>query len=773
MTQDIKMIPKTQKRIFIRIFGAVQGVGFRPFVYNLAKENNLFGWVKNSNQGISIEAEGEYVDLQNFLLLLEQKRPSHSSIQSLEASFLDPIGYKEFEIKESSEAGDVSAFVMPDIATCPNCLREVFNPLDRRYRYPFINCTNCGPRFSITRKLPYDRERTSMKSFDMCPECRSEYEDPKNRRFHAEPNACPKCGPQVELIDREGNFIANKDEAVQRAVQLIQKGKIIAIKGLGGFHLVTNACLDEAVINLRERKERDEKPFAVMMPTVSMTKFYCEMSLLEERLLLSSVAPIVLLNLKKNITAPFQLSSEIAPRNPYLGVMLPHTPLHHLLARQIGFPIIATSGNISEEPIITDNSEAFSKLGKVADFFLMHDRPILTHVDDSLARIIKEREFIIRRSRGYAPLPIHLEKNVPEMIAFGAHIKNTVAVSKNKEVFISQHIGDLGSFETFKTFKEVILKFKELYNLAPTEKVCDIHPDYKSTQFAKEEGGSLKYVQHHLSHVFSCMAENQVKPPFLGVAWDGTGLGFDGAIWGGEFFNIKEKEFRRVAAFDYFKLPGSEKAVKEPRRSGLGLLYKAFGESVFDMEDLDLLGSFSGEELKVLKEMLKKDLKSPLTSSVGRIFDGVSAILGICQISNFEGQGAMELEYSISDSKTDETYPFNIKNNTDKKEMDTDFIIDWVPAVRTIVEDVKSKIKVCEIARKFHNTLSKIIVDIALLRDEKKVLLTGGCFQNKYLLEKTIEMLEEKKVKVYWHQRVPTNDGGISLGQIVGASLCV
>ena len=583
----------------------MQGVGFRPFVFRLAEELKLAGWVNNSPQGVFIEVEGPRATLENFLLRLETEKPPRSFIQSLESSWLDAVGFKKFEIRESETGGGKTALVMPDIATCPDCLREIFDPKNRRHRYPFTNCTNCGPRFSIIESLPYDRANTSMKQFAMCPQCQAEYDDPRNRRFHAQPNACPVCGPRLELLEcgvgsplskREHvRALQASDDALLAAAKAIRAGKIVAVKGIGGFHLMVDARNEAAVKRLRERKHREEKPFALMFPSLESVKAVCEVSPLEERLLRSPEAPIVLL---RRVKSQIQISNlklpEVAPGNPNLGVMLPSNPLHHLLMAELGFPVVATSGNLSDEPICTDEREALERLGGIADVFLVHNRPIVRHVDDSIVRVMLGREMVLRRARGYAPLPIHrLKRSLKSrtsdssncskpILAVGAHLKNSVALSVGNQVFISQHIGDLETEPANTAFRRVIADFEKLYDAKPEIIAADLHPDYLSTKFAKltakrrsrgkrTVAGRRPHVvgvQHHIAHVLSCMAENEIGPPALGVSWDGTGYGLDGTIWGGEFFQIADSKVERIAHLRPFRLPGGDKAVREPRRAG-------------------------------------------------------------------------------------------------------------------------------------------------------------------------------------------------------------
>jgi len=743
------------------IRGAVQGVGFRPFVYRLAKELNLTGWVHNNGQGVFIEVEGIGASLRNFLLRIEREKPPRAIIQSMEFSFLDAVGYSGFVIRKSEEAGAKSALILPDMAPCEHCLVDLFSPRNRRFRYPFTNCTNCGPRFSIIQELPYDRPHTAMKAFAQCPACQKEYDDPADRRFHAQPNACPACGPQIELWDDEGNALVSGDAAMRRVAEEIRAGRIIALKGLGGFQLICDARDELVVKRLRKRKHRAEKPFALMYPSLALARRDCHVSQLEERLLLSPEAPIVLLARWSPPLAP-----SIAPGNPTLGVMLPSSPLHHVLLRDLGFPIVCTSGNLSDEPICIDEHEAVRRLDGIADYFLVHNRPIVRPIDDSVVRVVRGREMVLRRSRGYAPLPVHLKQPGPPILAVGAHLKNTVALSVGNEAFISQHIGDLETSEAHTAFGKIAGDLPRLYDVAPEIIACDLHPDYLSTKFATElatqTDAVVHPVQHHWAHILACMAENEVPFPALGVAWDGTGFGTDGTIWGGEFLLAREDGFERVAHMRQFRLPGGEAAIKQPRRSALGVLYEMGGLKALDQTDLAPVRDFESSELGVIRQMLAKDMHSPTTSSVGRLFDAVAALTGLRQESTFEGQSAMELEFAVH-SCVAESYDFDIKSTAPS-------IIDWRPMFEQIVAEVRDGVETGVIAAKFHNTLVEIIVSVARHTGETRVVLSGGCFQNRYLTERTVQRLLETGFRPYWHQRVPTNDGGISLGQIVDAS---
>ncbi len=745
-----------RRRLKIIARGAVQGVGFRPFVYRLATELDLKGWVINSAQGVFIEIEGAPDVLAAFAQRLRAEKPVRAIIQSCESSELDALGYDRFEIRESTDEGGKSALILPDLATCDDCRREIFDPCDRRFRYPFTNCTNCGPRFSIIEALPYDRANTSMKKFAMCADCAREYRDPGDRRFHAEPTACPVCGPELQLWNSLGETMATADDALRQAAAQIRAGKIVVLKGLGGFQLLVDARNHDAVLILRARKQREEKPFAVMFPPLDQVRACAQVTELEEMLLTSPEAPIVLLRR----TADGDLSPAVAPGNPNLGVMLPYTPLHHLLLLELNFPVVATSGNLSDEPICIDEDEALERLRGLADFFLVHDRPIVRHVDDSIVRLMAGREMLLRRARGYAPLPITLKSPQKTVLALGAHLKNCVALSVERNVFVSQHIGDLATQEAHDAFTRATADLPRLYDAHPDLIAHDLHPEYLSTKHALQLPGQKLGVQHHWAHIASCMAENELEPPLLGIAWDGTGYGTDATIWGSEFFLVEENSCRRVAHFRTFRLPGGEAAVREPRRSALGLLHEMFGEELWERPEV--AAHFTSAELKTLRGMLRKNVNSPLTSSAGRLFDGVAALAGLRPRSTFEGQAAMELEFAVVRG-SEESYPFTLRETKP-------LVIDWEPALRALLEDRRQSIEPGLIAARFHNMLVDAILAVARHFDQPKVALSGGCFQNRYLTERVIDQLRAAGFRPYWPQRIPPNDGGIALGQVWAAT---
>ena len=813
MTTIDPTAPAKSTRLKLAVRGAVQGVGFRPFVHRLATKLGLTGWVNNSSQGVFIEVEGQRVALDQFLLRLETEKPPRSFIQSKETTWLAAGGYQNFEIRASEPGGDKTTFVLPDIATCPDCLREILDSANRRYHYPFTNCTNCGPRFSIIEALPYDRANTSMKSFGMCPACQAEYEDPNDRRFHAQPNACLGCGPQLELWPGDsGNSsrrndpepprrLAHGHDALRAAAHVIRCGQIVAVKGIGGFHLLVDARNENAVHRLRERKHREEKPFALMFPSLESVKKVCGVSPLEARRLCSPEAPIVLLGRLSTLNS--QLSTSIAPGNPNLGVMLPSNPLHHLLMAELGFPVVATSGNLSDESICTDEFEALDRLRGIADVFLVHNRPIVRHMDDSIVRVMLDREMVLRRARGYAPLPVclsvaadvrrlksknEIQSEPPHVgcsetvLAVGAHLKNSVALAVGEQVFISQHIGDLETEPANNAFRCVAADLPRLYDAQPEVIAADLHPDYLSTKFALERQPPARRdsandqraatdigapqvirVQHHIAHVLSCIAENEVELPALGVAWDGTGYGTDGTIWGGEFFLVTDDAVERVAHLRPFRLPGGDAAVKEPRRAALGLLYEFLGDEAFQRTDLRPIAALSDSEQVTLKAMLARSVNSPLCSSIGRLFDAVASLAGLRQETRFEGQAAMELEFALDGAITDEAYDLPLITRS------SSLVLDWSMMLQGVLADGQSGVSIAEVSAKFHNALAEGVVRVATHLECPRVALSGGCFQNRYLTERTVRRLRAEGFQPYWHQRVPPNDGGIALGQVVAA----
>ena len=744
----------TVTRVHVAIAGAVQGVGFRPFVYRLAQEMGLRGWVNNSAAGVFIEVEGDERIVRSFVRRVESDKPAIALIQSLEATFLAPVGYADFQIRAST-GGEKRTLVLPDLATCPACLADIFDPANRRYRYPFTNCTNCGPRFSIIASLPYDRAATTMNRFVMCADCAREYADPGDRRFHAQPNACPACGPQLALWNEKADTIATLHAALLATADAIRDGKVAAVKGIGGFHLMVDARNEEAVRTLRTRKSRAEKPFALLMPNFDQARMYCSPSDVESRLLRSPECPIVLLRRQR----PCDLAPSIAPGNSTLGVMLPGNPLHHLLLRALDAPVVATSGNLSEEPLCTDEHEALARLAGLADVFLVHDRPILRHVDDSIVREVAGRELVLRRARGFAPLPISVNDDLPPILALGGHQKSSVAIAVGSQIFLSQHIGDLESAESQRAFESVTAAMQSLYDFKPQTVACDLHPDYRSTHYAERTGVRIEKVQHHIAHVLACMAENQIRPPVLGIAWDGSGVGSDGTVWGGEFLHVTEADIRRVAHLRPFPLPGNEKAVREPRRVALAILYEIFGEDVVNFHS-PTVRAFTPTEREALLTMLRRKVNTPVTSSVGRLFDAFASLTDLHQVASFEGQAAMALENTIVCANEEPPYPHKVYTKGDM------LWLDWEPAVRALLTEPLAP---AYASARFHAMLVAMAVDVAKRVGEKNVVLSGGCFQNRVLTEGMICGLASAGYRSIWHQRVPPNDGGLALGQIMAA----
>jgi hydrogenase maturation protein HypF len=751
------------ERLRLHVRGAVQGVGFRPFVYRLATGLGLRGWVINDSSGVVLEVEGPPEPVAQFRLRVEQERPPRAVVQGIESARLDPVGYTGFEIRES-EGGDRTVLVLPDIATCPDCLADIRDPGNRRYRYAFTNCTNCGPRFTIVEALPYDRSRTTLARFAMCADCRAEYEDPFDRRFHAQPNACPACGPSLTLLDPSGRPAASGDEALRCAAGRLAAGAIVAVKGVGGFHLMADARNADAIARLRTAKGRKEKPFALMFPSLAALAAECRVSPLEEQLLGGAEAPIVLLDRRASPPRAGAVCEGVAPGHPALGAMLPSNPLHHLLMDALGFPVVATSGNLSDEPICTDNLEALDRLAGLADHFLVHDRPIARHVDDSIVRVVLGRELLLRRSRGYAPLPVRVKGLDRPVLAVGPHLKSSVALSVGENVFVSQHLGDLETEAALAGFTGAIDALQRLYDTVPAVVACDAHPDYLSTRFARDCGRPCVEVQHHVAHAIACLAENEIEEPALGVSWDGTGYGPDGTVWGGEFFAVRGSCVRRVAWLRPFPLPGGERAVREPRRCALGLLH-AMGVGAARSA-----GAFTVEERRVLEAMLARGVQAPLTTSAGRLFDAVASLVGLRQRMFYEGQAAMELEFAAAGFDADGAYVLPVVPASPERPGGPPWVLDWEPMVRALLDDVAAGVPSGLLAARFHQALADGIVSVARLAGEPRVALSGGCFQNRRLLELTVGRLRDEGFRPCWHQRLPPNDGGVSVGQLVAAA---
>jgi hydrogenase maturation protein HypF len=750
-----------RRRFRLQVRGAVQGVGFRPFVYRQSTALGLTGWVGNTPAGVTVEAEGEPDQVAALIRSLREAPPPNAAIVAIDSEEIAPNGDEGFAIRTSDAAGPRSAAILPDLATCEDCLAELFDPADRRYRYPFINCTHCGPRYSIIEELPYDRTRTAMRHFPMCPTCRAEYETPSDRRFHAEPNACPDCGPRLALWDRAGGPLARDDAALRAGAAALRRGEIVAVKGIGGFHLLVDARDEASVTRLRRRKGREEKPFAVMFPALDRLRDCAEVSAAEAALLLGPARPIVLLRARGSMLAP-----AVAPRNPRIGAFLPYAPLHHLLLHDLGFPVVATSGNRSDEPIVIDENEAPARLAGIADLFLMHDRPILRPVDDSVAQFVCGRPQLLRRGRGHAPAPIAVEGVKGGILALGGHLKTTIALTQPGEVVPSPHIGDLDTVTARAAHARTIVDLTRLLATDASLVACDHHPDYASTQAAQAMALPVIRVQHHLAHIAACMAEHRLAPPLLGIAWDGTGWGPDGTVWGGEFLLVGKDGWRRVAHLRRFRLPGGEIAVREPRRAALGLLYEAFGEEALAMTDLAPVAAFAAAERAVLGRMLAQGINAPWCSSAGRLFDAFAALCGLRQRIAYEGQAASELEGAADNDTAGRSYEFPIGRPADGGAL----ILDWQRALQTALAELRAGAAAGAVSAALHRGLAAAIVAIAREIGEPRVVLTGGCFQNARLLETAVALLREAGYRPFWPQLVPPNDGGIALGQAAWAS---
>ena len=756
-------LPPSVRRLVIAVHGVVQGVGFRPFVYNAARSRGLSGWVQNEAAIVRIEVQGEPAVLESFVDALSHAHPPQAHIESLEVSETGaedgPAG--TFQIRSSSGPAAPRPTIPADLATCGECLAEIRTPTQRRHGYPFTNCTNCGPRWTIIRQLPYDRPRTSMARFAMCPDCRAEYDEPTDRRFHAQPIACPRCGPKLQLLDRHGRRSATGERALVMAVDAVLAGEVLALKGLGGFQLVVDATNARAVALLRQRKRRPAKPFALMLPSLDEVRRRCEVSDEEARALASHRAPILLLRRRGDDEAALDVARGVAPGNPYLGVMLPYTPLHHLLMDAVARPIVCTSGNLSEEPMAIDTEDALRRLGPIADVLLVHDRPIVRPVDDSVARFGPRGLQVLRRARGYAPGTIDLGSEGPTILAVGGHLKNAVGLSLGSEAVLGSHVGDLDSVLGVEVHRRAIRDLVDFFQAVPEMVACDLHPDYASTRTAEQLAAAwdvpLVRVQHHHAHAAACMAEHRLEGPVLGLAWDGTGYGPDGTVWGGEALVCEGAEFTRAAHLRHFALPGADRAVRQPRRSALGLLFAILGEGAAE----HAADWFSPSELKTLLLLLARGFRAPHTSSMGRLFDAVAALCGMGSQISFEGQAAMALEFA-ADWEHRDAYPLPLSEGAPA-------VADWEPLVRSVLRDRASDVPVGRISARFHNALAELAVAIARRSGCRRVALSGGCFQNALLTDRVHERLSRAGFDVYTHQQVPPGDGGIALGQLIVA----
>lgn len=754
---------KINKRVLVQ--GIVQGVGFRPTVYGYAHKHGLTGWILNSAHGVEIEVHGDPQRLEAFLQELREKPPLRAQIDAFEVSDVPAKHFESFEIIASQDNPNDFLPVSPDLNSCPDCLRDLFNPTDRRYRYPFINCTNCGPRFSIVKGIPYDRPNTSMSGFPLCSDCTREYHDPADRRFQAQPIACPVCGPHVWL-QKNGQEIASAEDAIRLTRKMLAEGKILAIKGLGGFHLACDAQNENALAQLRLRKRRSGKPFALMSYDIKIIRQFADVSKQEEELLSSTQSPIVVLNLTKR---GHNLAKTVAPDQNTLGFMLPYTPLHYLLlAKESNYPevLVMTSGNLSEDPIVTENEDALEKLGDIADAFLLHDRPIETRIDDSVVTLVHNQPYFLRRARGYAPLPIRLLFAAAPALAAGTHLKNTFALSRDRYAFISHHIGDLENQETLAAYTKAIDHYQEIFRIQPQLIAADMHPDYLATRYAQERTSKehlpLVLVQHHHAHISSCLADNGWKTdePVIGLAFDGTGYGTDGSIWGGEVLLANYSSFERRFQLEYAPLPGGDVSIRKPARLAFAYLHH-FG-LLENAEDLAPYNYLDEIEKQVLIHQVETGFNTPLTSSMGRLFDAVASLIGLYQGINYEAQNAIRLE-AIADPDERKTYEFPIQGSQ--------FLLR--PVLEQILTDLHQNLPQSTISAKFHNAILQLTLEVCeQLRSEtdlNTVVISGGVWQNKRLINNIIPALEKAGFTPLWHHQVPTNDGGVALGQLLTA----
>ena len=740
-------------RKYIEIKGIVQGVGFRPFVYKIALENHLKGWVNNTSEGVFIDIEGKKKDINNFVNQLYKDNPPLSKIEKIIIKDKKNKNYIDFKIETSNRTEKVRTYISPDFSVCEDCIEEIFNPSNRRFKYPFTNCTNCGPRFSIIKSLPYDRHTTTMKKFEMCTDCKKEYEDPLNRRFHAQPNACHKCGPKVTLLDNKG-VILDTSNSIEETKKLLKKGSIIAIKGIGGFNIACNCKDYNSILRLRDKKRRPQKPLAIMVRDIDSVKKYCKLDKYQIDILKSNRRPILLLDkLDAN-----SLPEIIAPNNKKIGVMLPYTPLHCLLFDDELDSIVMTSANISGEPMLYNNNDAINKLNKVVDYFLINDRDIFMPIDDSVTTIINNSETIIRPGRGYAPMAIN-RGTKKEILALGSELKNTIAISDKENIYISGYIGDLKNTKTLDHFENTINHFKKIYNINPKVVSRDLHPNFIYKDYINSNKIKEIYIQHHHSHIASCLGDNNLNETVIGIAFDGTGYGDDGKVWGGEFLLCDLKEYKRVGHFEYFKLPGGDSAVIEPWKIAISLLYKSLNIDYDKILPIYL----KDKNHKIIYKMLENNINLVDTSSLGRLFDGISALLGFTRKITFEGEAAIRLE-NLCVENEDRYYEFSYEN-------EEKFIISIDKIICGVVKDIAKNDSVNIIATKFHNTIIKATIKVTCEIRKKyninSVALSGGVFQNEFLSNGIIKELNNEEFKVYTHKNIPCNDSGISYGQLI------
>ncbi len=754
------------ERMRVQVRGAVQGVGFRPFVYGLATRLRLSGFVRNEPRGVAIELEGETAHIQAFLHELQTAPPPMAWLQGVEASPLEPTGAEGFSILTSVQAGGRTVLIPPDLAVCPDCLREMREPANRRFRYPFINCTNCGPRYTIIQGVPYDRARTTMAAFEMCPACHAEYEDPANRRFHAEPTCCPVCGPRVFMQDGYSNDLAPSNP-IGAAIERLAAGEILAIKGLGGFHLACDASNAEAVRMLRRRKHRDMKPFALMARNIEAVSRFCELPWGAREILEGRERPILLLPKR-----PFHaIAEEAAPRSNTFGVMLPYTPLHHLLLEGPYLALVMTSGNMSQEPIAHENTEAKERLGGLADAFLLHDRGIHIRTDDSVGRIISGKMRFLRRSRGYAPFPVALPvKTGPcEILAVGAELNNVVCVTREGQAYLSHHIGDMENVPAYEAFLQAIAHLKDILDVEPGAVACDLHPSYLSTSYARESGLTLIQVQHHHAHVASVLAETGRTDKVIGVSFDGMGWGEDDKPWGGEFLMCDLAGFKRVGYLQPMPQPGGDAASKRPARMAYVYLKAAFGRQA-ELMAVELMPGFAQEEMNIVGSLLARTVNCPFTSSMGRLFDAASALLGVCHMNTYHAQAPMELE-ALASEEPDETGWYPVETSRDEAGA---WVVHGADIVIGIVNDLRRGVEPSICAARFHNSAARLALDICRrVRDNTGIsatVLSGGVFANAFLTERLMPLLAEDSFEILLNTDTPAGDGGICLGQAAVAA---
>lgn len=731
----------------------------RPYIYRLAKKHTQQGWVANTDRGVSIAVEGHKTKQQRFLTELPTHLPAYAQIDTLETQQQPLSNFHDFKILPSLLDGQPSAFILPDIKPCTACIADIETPSSRYFRYPYTSCSQCGPRYSIIRQQPYDRLHTSMSKFNMCQDCKIEFNDPENRRFHAQTIACSNCGPYTQLLSTTGQPLFQQEQALEKALHLLSQGKIIAVKAIGGFQLLVDASNQNAVLTLRRRKQRPQKPFALLLASLEQAHTLCHIQALEAEQLTAPGNPIVLMQRLHSA----KLADAVAPHLCMLGIMLPASPLQHLLAKKFGKPLVATSGNRAGEPICIHDDQALDRLSGIADFFLTHDREIFRPLDDSIVRCINGKATVLRRARGYTPLPISISRKFPATLALGGQWKSTVAVNCGNQLILSQHLADLDTADARLQFRHTLDELQNLYHVKPTRVVHDRHPDYYSSQYAEQHAKNKVAVQHHYAHILSCMAEHDLKPPVLGFAWDGTGLGMNNDLWGGETLLIEAEHCRHFAHLQPFPLPGGDSAAREPRRAALGLLYAFYADQLFMQPQLDSLSAFSHQEITLFRQSLSKNLNTPQTSSMGRLFDAVASLTGLCHINTYEGQAAVLLEQQAETVSSDACYPFFL-------EQEEALRIDWKPIINGLLLDIQhGNIKI--IAAKFHNTLAAIMFQIAEKANQQTIVLSGGCFQNARLTECCVKKLKNAGFSVYTHEKIPPNDGGLALGQLYARAL--